>query len=117
MEKIGESITEKIEIIPEKVIVRKITRHKYKCPCCETEPTEIIIEPLPKMLLPKATPGAGFMAYAINNKFGNRIPFYHFSKVLARAGVDISRYDLLGTGYANSTSFFSDVSLHFDVFC
>lgn len=92
--KIGESITEKLEIIPEKVIVRKIVRPKYKCPCCETEPTEIIIEPLPKMLLPKATPGAGFMAYAITNKFADRIPYYHFSKILARAGVDISRWDL-----------------------
>lgn len=94
LKKIGESVTEKLEIIPERIFVKKIVRPKYKCPCCETEPTEIIIEPLPKMLLPKSTPGAGFMAYAITNKFADRIPFYHLSKILSRAGMAISRGDL-----------------------
>ncbi len=94
LEKIGESVTEKLEIIPEKIVVRKIVRPKYICKCCESEPTEIIIKPLPKMLLPKAIPGAGFMAYAITNKFADRIPYYHFSKILSRIGVDVSRGDL-----------------------
>lgn len=94
LKKIGEEVTEKLEIIPEKVYVRKIVRPKYKCPCCETEPTEIIIEPLPKTLLPKATPGAAFMAYAIKQKYFDRIPYYHYSKNLGYAGVDISRWDL-----------------------
>lgn len=94
LKKIGEEITEKIEIIPQKFYVRKIVRPKYKCPCCETEPTEIIIEPLPEMLLPKAAPGAGFMAQVITSKFADRIPFYHVSKILARADLEVSRWDL-----------------------
>lgn len=94
LEKIGESITEKLEIIPEKVVVKKIVRPKYMCKCCETEPAEIVTEPLPKMLLPKAIPGAGFMAYTITNKFADRIPYYHLSKMLTRGGIDISRWDL-----------------------
>ncbi len=94
LEKIGQSITEKLEIIPEKIIVKKIVRPKYMCKCCETEPAEIVTEPLPKMLLPKAIPGAGFMAYAITGKFADRIPYYHLSKMLNRGGIDISRWDL-----------------------
>ena len=94
LKKIGEEITEKLEVIPEKIYVRKIVRPKYKCPCCETEPAEIIIEPLPVTLLPKAAPGAGFMAYAIKQKYFDRIPYYHYAKNLGYAGVDISRWDL-----------------------
>ncbi len=94
LEKIGESITEKLEIIPEKVVVKKIVRPKYICKCCESEPAEIITETLPKMLLPKAIPGAGFMAHVITGKFADRNPYYHLSKILKRAGVDISRGDL-----------------------
>lgn len=92
--KIGESVTEKLDIIPQKVLVRKIVRPKYICKCCETEPVEIIKEPLPKMLLPKAVPDAGFIAYAVSGKYADRMPFYHFAKVLGRAGLDISRWDL-----------------------
>lgn len=94
LKKIGEEVTEKIEIVPQKFYVKRIVRPKYKCTHCETEPTEIIIEPLPKMLLPKASPSAGFMAQVITSKFADRIPYYHVSKILARADLDISRGDL-----------------------
>lgn len=94
LKKIGEEVTEKIEVIPQKIFVKKIVRPKYKCTCCETEPAEIIIEPLPKMLLPKAAPGAGFAAYIITGKFADRIPFYHMSKILRRGDLDISRGNL-----------------------
>jgi transposase len=94
LKKIGEAATEKLEIVPQKVFVKRIIRPKYKCTCCETEPAEIIMEPLPKMLLPKAAPGAGFAAYVVTGKFADRIPFYHMAKVLKRAELDISRADL-----------------------
>lgn len=92
--KIGESVTEKLDIIPQRVIVRKIIRPKYMCKSCEQESTEIIQEPMPKTLLPKAAAGAGFMAHAITGKFADRIPYYHFAKILGRVGLDISRWDL-----------------------
>jgi transposase len=91
LKKIGEEVTEKLEVEPAKYYIRKYVRSKYKCTCCETEPAEIIIAPLPKTILPKATPGAGFMAHVAAGKFADRIPFYHLSKILARSGIDISR--------------------------
>lgn len=35
LEKIGEEVSEKLEIIPAKVFVKKTIRYKYACPCCD----------------------------------------------------------------------------------
>ena len=94
LQQMGEKVTEKIEVIPEKVYVKRIVRPQFVCKSCNEISSKIAVKPLPKMLLPKASAGAGFMAHAIHRKFGDRIPFYHYAKSLGHAGIDISRQDL-----------------------
>jgi transposase len=91
LEKIGEEVSEKLEIIPAQVFVKKTIRYKYACPSCD----EIMkTAPNSKSLLPKTMASASLIAYMIIAKFMDGLPFYRQEKIYARIGVELTRQSM-----------------------
>lgn len=85
---IGEEITEQLEIIPAKVIVKQLVRKKYTCPCCEGS---LKLAPMPKQPIPKSIAGSGLLAYITTAKYQDGLPLYRQQQAFKRLGVDLSR--------------------------
>jgi len=81
--KIGEEMTEVMEITPARIYVRCIIRPKYTLPNEEG----ISIAYLPSLPLPKSNAGASLIAWLIVNKYVNHLPFYRQVQMLKRDGV------------------------------
>jgi len=81
--KIGEEITEVLEITPAKVYVRQIVRPKYALP----QEAGIQIADLPSLPLPRSNAGASLLAHLIVNKYVNHLPFYRQVQMFQRDGI------------------------------
>lgn len=90
-EKIGEAITEQLDIIPAKVRVLKHIRPKYTCKHCDMPPE---CAPLPPQPIPKSQVSAGFLAYVITSKYADALPLYRQCHILNRGGIDYARNTL-----------------------
>ncbi len=88
MKKIGEESSEKLEIIPAKIFVKKIIRYKY-API--NEDGSITIAPTPQQLLPKSIASASLVAYIITSKYIDHLPLYRQEAMFKRISADINR--------------------------
>jgi transposase len=91
LHKIGEDISEQLEIIPAKVQVIRNIRIKYACRACETG---IKTAPLPAQLIPKSMATPGLLSYVATSKYADALPLYRQAQMFKRIGVDISRATL-----------------------
>lgn len=89
--RMGEDITEQLDIIPAKVRVLKHIRPKYTCKRCDTAPQSA---PMPPQPIPKSQVSAGFLAYVITSKYADALPLYRQCHILNRGGVDYARNTL-----------------------
>lgn len=94
LSRIGEDVSEKLDIIPAIIQVVRHIRPKYSCKQCENAaengPT-VKTAPVPVQLLPKAIASGGLMAHILTAKFTDSLPFYRQEQQFARLGADISR--------------------------
>ena len=94
MSRIGEVVSEKLDVIPQRIRVLRYIRPKYACRNCEgTEddgPT-VKIAPTPPQLIKQGIVTPGLLAYILVNKFCDGLPFYRQNRMFDRLGVDISR--------------------------
>ena len=90
--------SERLDVIPPKIIVEKHIRHQYKCRKCEGTSDEsaavIKVAPGRKFLLPKSIATAGFLAWIFTAKFLDHLPFYRQEKMFRRAGFEVPRATL-----------------------
>jgi len=94
LSRIGEETSEKLKIIPPKLIVVRHIRPKYACRACqgvETTGGAVKIAPTPMELIPKSIATPELLAYLLTSKFVDALPFYRQEKIFARIGVDLSR--------------------------
>jgi len=96
--KIGEEITERLQIIPEKVYVEQHIRFKWACRYCEGSGDEenpvFRIAPTPPTMIPGSIATAGLLAFIFVNKFVDHLPFYRQEKRFDRIGAHISRQNM-----------------------
>jgi transposase len=94
LSRIGEEVSEKLDIIPAKVQVIRTIRPKYACKGCEGVESEggavRIAEPAPEMI-PKGMASAGTLAYVATAKYEDATPLYRLAKILDRYGIEIPR--------------------------
>ena len=94
MDRIGQEVSEKLDITPAKIIVIRHIRPKYACKKCEgveSEQSPVKIAPPAPQLIPKGIATAGLIANIITAKFVDALPLYRQEKIFARLGVFISR--------------------------
>lgn len=99
--KIGEIITELMEVEPANIYVRQIIRPKYIIEQNDEE-TRIITADLPTMPIPKGNAGASMLAHIIVNKFIDHLPFYRQVQIFKRQKVDIPESTIGGWFSASS---------------
>ncbi len=92
--KIGEEVSEKLDIIPAVIQVIRHIRPQYVCRGCEgvesDGPTVKIAPPAPQ-IIPKGIASAGLLAHIITGKFVDALPFYRQEAQFKRLGVEIGR--------------------------
>lgn len=84
--KIGEEITEELEVTPAVFFVKKYIRPKYARPNGEG----VIIAQLPSRPIDKGIPGPGLLATVITDKYVDHLPIYRQVKRYQRMGVSLS---------------------------
>jgi transposase len=96
--KIGEEVTERLQIIPEQIYVERHIRPKYACHHCEGSEDEdkpaVRIAPTPPTVIPGSIATVGLLAFIIVTKFVDHMPFYRQQKRFERLGIHISRQDM-----------------------
>jgi len=94
MSRIGEDVSEKLDIIPAVIRVVRHIRPKYACKHCEgieTEGPVVKIAPAPKQIIDKGIATAGLLAHVLTAKFCDALPFYRQERQFTRLGVNLSR--------------------------
>ena len=94
LSRIGQEISEKLDIIPAIIRVIRHIRPKHSCKQCENveeKGATVKIAPVPPQLLPKAIASGGLAAHILTAKFADALPFYRQEKQFERLGADICR--------------------------
>ena len=84
--KMGEDVTETLEVIPRRWKVIQTVREKYTCRDCE----KISQPPAPFHAIPRGWAGPNLLAMVIFEKFGQHQPLNRQAERYAREGVDLS---------------------------
>lgn len=84
---IGHEITEVIDLIPAKVIVRQDTREKLACPSCEGE---LVRAPLGDKPVPGGKLGNALVIDMLVGKYGDGLPLHRQKERYARLGLDLA---------------------------
>ncbi len=92
-QRIGEEISEQLEVIPASVKVIQHVRPKYACNRCDSG---VSIATMPTLFLPKSIASPSLVAHIIVNKYQDHLPLYRQEKIWQRAQVDIPRNTMCG---------------------
>ena len=93
LERIGEEVSEEIDLIPAKLIRRRTVRPKYACRCGEAG---VKIAPLPPRLIPQSRLGLGLATYILLSRFDDHLSFYRLEQQFReRHGIAIPRQQMV----------------------
>jgi transposase len=87
LRKIGDAITEILELVPAHLKVIRHVRSKYSCATCDT----VVAPPAPARPIPNRYVGASLLAFVISAKFCYHVPYYRLAQMLARLGPPVDR--------------------------
>ena len=88
--KIGEDVSEQLDVEPAKFFVHRHIRPQYACRVCET----IKAAPIPPAVIDGGLAAVGLLAWVLINKFLDHLPLYRLEQIAARDGVTLSRSTL-----------------------
>jgi len=84
--KLGEDVTETLEVVPRQWKVVQYVREKFTCRDCE----KITQEPAPFHVLPRGFAGPNLLAMILFEKYGQHQPLNRQSERYAREGIELS---------------------------
>lgn len=85
--KIGEDITEQLDVEPAKFFVHRHIRPQYACRPCET----VTAAPIPPAVIDGGMAATGLLAWVIIGKYLDHLPLYRLEQIAARDQVILSR--------------------------
>jgi transposase len=85
LRKIGEDVTETLELIPRQWKVIQHVREKFSCRACEA----ITQPPAPSHPIARGRAGPKLLAHVLSSKYGLHLPLNRQSAVYAREGIDL----------------------------
>ena len=100
MQRIGEDVSEKLDIIPAKFFVHRHIYGKWACRCCQ----QLRQEPAEPDVIDGGIPAAGLVAHTLISRFVDHLPYYRQSPINARSGVHTPRSTLASWGGAGGVS-------------
>ena len=96
LKKIGEEVTEELEIEPPKFYVNRYIRPKY----ARSDDEGVLIAPLPSRPIEKGIAGPGLITRTLIGKYVDHIPLYRQVQQYKRQGVEIAESTINGWKYA-----------------
>jgi transposase len=78
LQSIGQEVSEELEYVPAKLIVRRTARPKYACRCgCGG----VQVAPLPPRLVPQSKLGLGLAVYLLLARFDDHVAYYTLERI------------------------------------
>ncbi len=91
LHRIGEDVSEKLDIVPAQFRVLVVRRPKYACRGCE----DIVVQsPAPARLIEGGLPTEATVAHVLVSKYADHLPLYRQAQIYARQGVHLDRSTL-----------------------
>lgn len=90
MVRVGEDISERLDIIPAQFFVQRQIRGKWACRCCQL----LVQEPAAPQVFDNALPTPGLQAHTVISRFVDHIPYYRQEQINLRSGVHTPRSTL-----------------------
>ena len=84
---IGKEISEQLDFIPARLIVKEHIRYKYACRCIGSK---ILIAPMPNQPIDKGLAGSGLLAEVLVNKYQDALPLYRQQMRWQRLGYELA---------------------------
>ncbi len=91
MAKIGEDVSERLDIVPAQLRVLVIRRPRYACRRCSGT---VVQAHAPEHVVPGGLPTEALIAHVIVAKFGDHLPFYRQADIYRRQGISLDRATL-----------------------
>lgn len=88
--KIGEDITEQLDVEPARFFVHRHIRPQYACRACET----VTAAPVPPAVIDGGMAAVGLLAWVMIGKYQDHLPLYRLEQMAARDNVILSRSTL-----------------------
>jgi transposase len=85
LHKLGEDVTETLELVPRQWKVICHVREKYSCRSCE----KIAQPPAPSHPIARGRAGPGLLAHVLFSKYGLHLPLHRQSRTYAREGIEL----------------------------
>ena len=95
MVRIGEDVSERLDIVPAEFFVHRHIRGKWACKCCQQKGEgQLVQEPVAPQVIDKGMPSPGLVAHTLVSRFVDHIPYYRLETINARSGVHTPRSTL-----------------------
>lgn len=90
LHRIGEDVSERLDIVPAQFRVLVVRRPKYACRACET----MVQAPAPARLIEGGLPTEATVAQVLVAKYADHLPLYRQAQIYARQGLELDRSTL-----------------------
>jgi transposase len=90
MVRVGEDVSEKLDIVPAEFFVHRHVHGKWACKCCQL----LVQEPVAPAIIDGGMPAAGLVAHTLISRFVDHLPYYRQAGINARSGVHTPRSTL-----------------------
>ena len=95
MVRIGQDVSERLDIVPAEFFVHCHIRGKWVCKCCQgLGQGTLVQEPVAPQVIDKGMPAPGLVAHTLVSRFVDHIPYYRQETINARSGVHTPRSTL-----------------------
>lgn len=88
--KIGEDVSEQLDVEPARFFVHRHIRPQYACRPCET----VTAAPIPPAVIDGGMAAVGLLAWIASCKYLDHLPLYRIEQIAARQGVPLARSTL-----------------------
>jgi transposase len=89
--RIGEDVSERLDVVPAQFRVLVTRRPKYACRACEGVVTQA---PAPSRLIEGGLPTEATVAHVLVSKYADHLPLYRQTQIYARQGIELDRSTL-----------------------
>jgi len=91
LHRIGEDVSERLDIVPAQFRVLVVRRPKYACRACE----DVVVQaPAPARLIEGGLPTEATVAQVLVSKYADHLPLYRQAQIYARQGINLDRSTL-----------------------
>lgn len=91
LHRIGEDVSERLDVVPAQFRVLVTRRPRYACRAC----TDVVVHaPAPARLIEGGLPTEATVAHVLVSKFADHLPLYRQAQIYARQGVALDRSTL-----------------------